>query len=53
MNYSDLLFVSGIDRTYIDIIFTLIASSDFSNETYALMETTAKQFIEEYEYVNY
>ena len=48
-----LLFVSGINRTYIVIVFTLIASSDFSNETYALMETTAKQFIEEYEYVNY
>ena len=48
-----LLFVSGINRKYIDIVFTLIASSDFSNETYALMETTAKQFIEEYEYVNY
>ena len=53
MNYSDLLFVLGIDRPYIDIVFTLIASSDFSDETYALMETTAKQFIEEYEYVNY
>ena len=50
---SVLLFVSGINRTYIDIVFTLIASSDFSNETYALMETTAKQFIEEYKYVNY
>ena len=50
---SVLLFVSGINGTYIDIAFTLIASSDFSNETYALMETTAKQFIEEYEYVNY
>ena len=48
-----LLFVSGINRTYIVIVFTLIASSDFSNETYALMETTAKQFIEKYEYVNY
>ena len=53
MNYSVLLFVSGIDPTYIDIVFTLIASSDFSNETYALMETTAKQFIEEYQYVNH
>ena len=53
MNHSVLLFVSEIDPTYIDIVFTLIASSDFSNETYALMETTAKQFIEEYEYVNY
>ena len=52
MNYSDLLFVSGIDRTYVDIVFTLIASSDFSNKTYALIKTTAKQFIEEYEYVN-
>ena len=48
MNYSDLLFVSGIGRTYVDIVFTLIASSDFSNKTYALMETTANQFIEEY-----
>ena len=48
-----LMFASGINRTYIDIVFTVIASSDFSNETYALMETTAKQFIEEYEYVNY
>ena len=53
MNNSVLLVVSGINRTYIDIVFTLIASSEFSNETYALMETTAKQFIEEYEYVNY
>ena len=50
---SVLLFVSGINRTYIDIVFTLIGSSDFSNETYTLMETTAKQFIEEYKYVNY
>ena len=38
----------GSDRSRIDIVFTLIASSSNSNETYTLMKNTAKRFIDEY-----